>query len=119
MRHPHQGLPTPTYEHTHSLSLYTLTTPHRLAVPTYPKRTPTKTLSAHTQVYPDGAATGWLHWQPLGATVWLSKPMKTLDVPSLVRATAPAAARSITTHAHTPVRGRIELSGVVRCGAAG
>ena len=119
VRHPHQGLPTPTYT-IPPLCRSPLSRPHTDSpLQRTQSGLPRKLLCPHAQVYPDGAATGWLHRQPLGTTVWLSKPMKTLDVPSLVRATAPAAARSITTHAHTPVRGRIELSGVVRCGAAG
>ena len=36
------------------------------------------------KIYRDGRATSWLLQQPLGSTVWLSKPTKTLDVPSLV-----------------------------------
>jgi ferredoxin-NADP reductase len=36
------------------------------------------------KIYGTGLATSWLHKEPLGSSVWLSKPMKTLDVPSLV-----------------------------------
>jgi NAD(P)H-flavin reductase len=36
------------------------------------------------KIYRDGAATSWLQQQPLGSQVWLSQPMKTLAVPSLV-----------------------------------
>jgi len=36
------------------------------------------------KVYNTGLATSWLYKQELGCKVWLSKPMKTLDVPSLV-----------------------------------
>ena len=36
------------------------------------------------KIYRDGKGTSWLQQQPLGTQVWLSKPMKTLSVPSLV-----------------------------------
>ena len=36
------------------------------------------------KIYPTGAATSWLHRQPLGSHVWLSEPMTTLNVPALV-----------------------------------
>ena len=36
------------------------------------------------KVYKDGQATSWLRQQALGTKIWLSKPMKTLSVPSLV-----------------------------------
>ena len=36
------------------------------------------------KVYREGAATSWLHKQPLGTRLWLSTPKKTLSVPSLV-----------------------------------
>eukprot|EP00929_Paragymnodinium_shiwhaense_P040963 TRINITY_DN21305_c0_g1_i3.p1 TRINITY_DN21305_c0_g1~~TRINITY_DN21305_c0_g1_i3.p1 ORF type:complete len:388 (+),score=56.30 TRINITY_DN21305_c0_g1_i3:569-1732(+) len=36
------------------------------------------------KIYKTGQATSWLAGQPLGSKLWLSKPMKTLDVPSLV-----------------------------------
>ena len=35
------------------------------------------------KIYHDGAATSWLHRQPIGAKLWLSQPRKTLQVPSL------------------------------------
>ena len=36
------------------------------------------------KIYNTGRATSWLHKQPLGSTIWLSQPLKTLSVPSLV-----------------------------------
>ena len=36
------------------------------------------------KIYRDGTGTSWLQQQPLGSQVWLSQPMKTLAVPSLV-----------------------------------
>ena len=36
------------------------------------------------KIYPTGLATSWLHKQPVGSTVWLSEPMITLKVPTLV-----------------------------------
>lgn len=36
------------------------------------------------KIYDTGLATSWLYKQPLNNTIWLSKPSKTLDVPSLV-----------------------------------
>ena len=34
------------------------------------------------KIYPAGAATKWLQRQPIGSTLWLSQPKKTLAVPS-------------------------------------
>ena len=34
------------------------------------------------RIRPSDAAATWLHQQPLGSEVWLSKPRKTLSVPS-------------------------------------
>jgi len=36
------------------------------------------------KVYNDGEATSWLSRQPLGTRIWLSQPLRTLGVPSLV-----------------------------------
>ncbi|CAE7223562.1 unnamed protein product [Symbiodinium pilosum] len=36
------------------------------------------------KIYGDGQATSWLREQPLGSRIWLSQPMRTLGVPSLV-----------------------------------
>ena len=42
------------------------------------------TVDLLVKVYADGLATSWLKTVPVGAEVWLSKPVKTLDVPALV-----------------------------------
>lgn len=36
------------------------------------------------KIYADGLATGWLAKQPVGCHIWLSHPVKTLGIPSLV-----------------------------------
>jgi hypothetical protein len=36
------------------------------------------------KIYEDGLATSWLHKQPVGSSVWMSQPEKTMNVPSLV-----------------------------------
>ena len=42
------------------------------------------TVDLMIKIYPDGAATSWLH-RAAPQRVWLSKPVKTLSVPSLVK----------------------------------
>ena len=36
------------------------------------------------KIYRDGKATSWLSQQPIGGKIWLSHPMRTVGVPSLV-----------------------------------
>ncbi|KAK3235285.1 hypothetical protein CYMTET_54504 [Cymbomonas tetramitiformis] len=51
------------------------------------------------KIYPDGAATSWLHKQRLGCQVWLSQPKKTMDVPSLTLDSSRLRSRTLKHHA--------------------
>ena len=50
------------------------------------------------KIYGDGKGTSWLQQQQLGTQVWLSKPMKTLSVPSLVLDSSRMSNNSLANH---------------------